>query len=244
MAVTLLLSVVFFLSGFTALAYQVTWQRLLTIYYGVGAVSITLIVSIFMAGLGIGAALGARLAEKVRDKMLLYAGVEFFIGLFGLLSYPILDSLGYHTAGCSLPVASVYISLFLILPTVLMGMTLPLLTKIYNSLVSDFALSISHLYFINTIGAATGSLITAYGLITFGGLDSAIRTAAMINSAMAVLILVCRSMAKTASAPDSLEEDQAMLPPSTISSMHCIVFITGFLAIGYEMIWFRFLGVL
>src|SRR5512134_2764487 len=94
-----LLSVVFFLSGFSALLYQVVWQRLLTLYYGVGAVSITVIVSVYMLGLGGGALIGAALAERVIRRIRLYAFVELAIACFGVLSLPFLDELGVRTAG-------------------------------------------------------------------------------------------------------------------------------------------------
>jgi spermidine synthase len=237
-----LLSLVFFLSGFTALVYQVVWQRLLTLYYGVGAVSITVIVTVFMAGLGLGAILGGRLAEKVRDRMLAYAGIELCIGFFGAASFLILEALGRHTAGCSMPVAFFCISLFLLIPTTLMGMTLPLLTAIYNSLVLDFALTISHLYFINTLGAAAGSLLTAYVLITFGGLDTALHAAAAVNILLAWVVLGCRKRSTPRGDPP-LQNPPAPLPDQTID-IRPLVFLTGFLAIGYEIVWFRFFGVL
>jgi len=67
---------VFLLSGLSSLIYQVAWQRLLTVHYGVGAVSITLIVSVYMFGLGVGSLLGGRLAERAPDPYLVYAVVE------------------------------------------------------------------------------------------------------------------------------------------------------------------------
>src|SRR5471032_1673092 len=102
MTPTLLLSCVFFLSGFSALVYQVVWQRTLTLYYGVGAISITVIVTVFMAGLGFGAILGGWLAEKIQNRMLLYAAIELAIGLFGWNSFRMMETLGRYTAGCSM----------------------------------------------------------------------------------------------------------------------------------------------
>lgn len=242
MMATLLLSLVFFLSGFSALVYQVVWQRVLTIYYGVGAVSITLIVTVFMAGLGLGAVIGGRFADRVRHRLVLYAVLEGLIGLFGLASLAILDFLGRRTAGVSLPWTFLCVSLFLIVPTTLMGMTLPLLTKIYNSLVSDFALSITRLYFINTIGAAVGSLVSAYALITFGGLDTALRVAAAVNGVAAVLILACyRWPAERKSPPTQVQAADSTFP---LPWLKLLVFATGFIAIGYEIIWFRVLGIM
>ncbi|MFA5976309.1 MAG: fused MFS/spermidine synthase [Elusimicrobiota bacterium] len=241
-SVSRLLTSVFFLSGFTALIYQVVWQRLLTLYYGVGSVSITLIISVFMGGLGLGALIGGRLAEKKRDRMFLYAGIELLIGVFGLASFQILDALGRVSAGCSLPVTFLCVSLFLLIPTTLMGMTLPMLTKIYGSLLPDFGQTISHLYFINTIGAAIGSLTAAYGLITFGGLDTALTVAAAVNGVMAILILVCRwRWSRTDRPPQPVAAESSSFPMRWVRLW---VFFTGFAAIGYEIIWYRVLGVI
>ena len=92
---------IFFLSGFSALLYQIVWQRLLTVYYGVGSVSITLIVSTTMACLGLGAYLGGLLTERVRNRARLYFVTELAIGLFGALSLVLLQALGRATAGAS-----------------------------------------------------------------------------------------------------------------------------------------------
>ena len=62
------LSFIFFLSGFASLIYQVVWQRLLTLHYGVGSIAITLIVSVYMFGLGVGALIGGYLAERYQTK--------------------------------------------------------------------------------------------------------------------------------------------------------------------------------
>ena len=88
------LAFIFFLSGFASLIYQVAWQRLLTLHYGVGPLSVTLIVSIYMAGLGVGGLLGGFLAERIKQRLALYCIVELLIGVFGLVSLPFLDLLG------------------------------------------------------------------------------------------------------------------------------------------------------
>ena len=104
----LFLEFIFFLSGFSSLIYQVTWQRLLTVYYGVGMISITLIVSIYMFGLGLRALIGGHYAELVKNNILLYFWVELGIGLFGIVSFPALLCLGRHTAGSPYILAGFY----------------------------------------------------------------------------------------------------------------------------------------
>ena len=181
-----LVSVIFFFSGLSALVYQVVWQRLLTVHYGVGPISIALVVTVYMVGLGLGALFGGYLSERLSRRMLVYCFIEFGIGLFGVVSPDFLGFLGSHTAGNSYALSFVYIFSFLSIPTFLMGMTLPLLTKIFNNIIDDFLGTISFLYFINTIGAAVGAIIASYVIISFFGLLNAVYFAAAINFGMSI----------------------------------------------------------
>ena len=241
---TSFLSFIFFFSGFASLIYQVVWQRILTLHYGMASISITIIVSVYMLGLGIGALFGGLIVERYTNRILLYFFVELTIGLFGLISLPFLSFLGRHTAGTNYFLSSFFIFTFLCAPTFLMGTTLPILTKLFNNLIHDFFDTVSFLYFINTIGAAIGALFGSYFLISFFGLDFALYFAVTINFILAFLILYCRYL------PDDLRDiEHISLPNSSADSMninlvHFLVFITGFLAIGYEIVWFRVIGVL
>jgi predicted membrane-bound spermidine synthase len=239
---TSLLSFIFFFSGFAALMYQVAWQRLLTVYYGVGSISITLIVSIYMFGLGLGALFGGFLAERSKNKIIFYFVVELLIGCFGLISLPFLDFLGRYTAGSSYILSFLYMFIFLSVPTFLMGVTLPLLTKIFNALIRNFLSTVSLLYFTNTIGAAVGAVFTSYVIISFWGLDSAIYCAATMNFILALLIF----SAKFFPAVQQPAYDTATPEKKGIilgRAAYLLVFITGFLAIGYEIAWFRIIHI-
>jgi len=234
-----LLSLVFFFSGFAALIYQVAWQRLLTVYYGVGSLSITLIVSVFMFGLGLGSLYGGRLAERTKNILNLYFIVELLIGCFGLLSLPFLDFIGRYTAGSSYVLSFFYMFLFLSFPTVLMGITLPLLTKIFNRLIHDFITTVSFLYFINTIGAAVGAVFSSYVIISFFGLDVAVYCAVVINFILAVLIFLVKYIPSESPLQKSTNNTSNDQKDTFGKIAYLLVFITGFLAIGYEIVWFR-----
>ena len=238
------LSFIFFLSGFASLIYQVVWQRLLTLHYGVGSIAITLIVSVYMFGLGFGALIGGYLAERIRQKVLLYFIVEAALGIFGFGSLSFLDVLGRYTAGASYTVSLFCIVLFLSLPTLLMGITLPLLTKIFNSVIRDFFHSISLLYFINTLGAAIGALFASYIAITFWGLDGAIYCAVFINILLALAIVALSRLIIDRHKDISLKEQFDAEAGEFGRWAYLCVFITGVLAIGYEIVWFRVIGVL
>lgn len=239
-----ILSFVFFFSGFSSLIYQVCWQRLLTVYYGVGSISTTIIVSVYMLGLGVGYLLGGILVERSAKRILLYFAIELSVGCFGLASLPIIAFLGRHTAGTNYFLSFFYIFLFLAIPTTLMGMTLPVLMKIFNRYAENFLHSIGFLYFINTLGAAAGALFAGYVLIAFFGLDGGIYAAAAMNAVLALLIVttgpVRNPPVETAGATPETRPDDVF--PGKI--VYLLVCIAGFLAIGYEIVWFRVIGIL
>lgn len=90
------LSLVFFASGFCALIYQVSWQRLLFSHIGIDLSSITVIISVFMVGLGVGAYFGGRIADRFPSSIIpLFCIAEVSIGLFGLVSRGLISGLGH-----------------------------------------------------------------------------------------------------------------------------------------------------
>lgn len=185
------LAAIFFISGFSALVYQVSWQRLLFTGFGVDLTSITLIISVFMMGLGIGAFFGGRIADKFSSKIILiFCLVELFIGLFGLVSYYLILGLQSVLIHASLPILSVFTFLLLLLPTFLMGLTLPLLTGYFNQFIDNIGQSIGTLYFYNTLGAAVGALATGFILFNYLTLSQTIQLAAVFNLAIAGLIFM------------------------------------------------------
>lgn len=185
------LAAIFFISGLSALVYQVSWQRLLFTGFGVDLTSITLIISVFMMGLGIGAFFGGRIADKFSDKIILiFCLVELFIGIFGVFSYYLILGLQSLLIQASLPVLSVFTFSLLVLPTFLMGLTLPLLTGYFNQFIDNIGQSIGTLYFYNTLGAAMGALATGFILFNYLTLSQTIQIAAVFNIAIAGLIFM------------------------------------------------------
>lgn len=123
------LSLVFFASGFCALIYQVSWQRLLFSHIGIDLSSITVIISVFMVGLGVGAYFGGRIADRFPSSIIpLFCIAEVSIGLFGLVSRGLISGLGHLLVEADLPIIAAANFLLLLLPTFMMGATLPLLT--------------------------------------------------------------------------------------------------------------------
>ncbi|MCQ3827973.1 fused MFS/spermidine synthase [Microbulbifer elongatus] len=176
---------VFALSGAAALIYQVAWQRLLFLAFGVDLESVTVIVTVFMLGLGVGGMVGGFLADKCRGQCFnLFLVGELLICIFGVLSPNLMKNL----LSVYEPLL-VFLSSFglLLFPTLLMGATLPLLSV---SLIDDgFVIgdAVGRLYYFNTLGAALGCLLAGFLLFSYIGLKAAIYLAAALN-AFAVFI--------------------------------------------------------
>lgn len=251
------LAEIFFLSGISALVYQVVWQRLLTLHHGVGTVAQTYVVSIFLLGMGLGARLGGRLADRPGDALVRYALVELAIGVFGLASIPMISSLARPLVIADGVTAMGLVALVLIVPTTLMGMTLPLMTVGLTRLQPQLGASVSMLYFWNTAGAALGALLGAFVLITYGGLDVATYAAAAMNGALAFAAwrLSARGRATPgeaargdAAAAGPVPGDVALEgPPEALETEPYIapmLLVSGAVAIGYQIIWFRLVTLL
>src|SRR5882757_776928 len=186
----LLLGLLFLTSGMSALLYQTAWQRLLGLFYGVGAITSAIVISAFLFGLGIGSLLGGRFSRPGRTPALIsYMAIEFGIGLFGVASIPLIGWLGEVTAGADYWLAAVCTFCFLLLPTVLMGATLPVAIQILQGFDRDLLRNVSSYYFMNTIGAAIGCFVAGTVLISLVGLDGTIYLAALLNLLLAGAIL-------------------------------------------------------
>jgi predicted membrane-bound spermidine synthase len=240
----LLLGLFFLTSGMSSLLYQIAWQRLLGLFYGVGAISSAIVVGAFLFGLGLGSLFGGQVSRRGPTRTLItYMAIELGIGLFGIASIPLIGWLGELTAGADYWLAAVCSFCLLLFPTVLMGATLPVAIQILQHFDRDLLRNVSFYYFLNTIGAAIGCFVGGTILVSLLGLNGTIHLAAFLNLLLAVAILgfVRRDRQHHVSdripAPARVES----MPPRLL---YPAVFVSGFIAIGYEIIWFRLVGVL
>ena len=185
----------FMLSGIAALVYQVVWQRLLFTLFGVNIESVTLIVSIFMFGLGVGAFAGGWLSERFSKKLPeLFLWIEIGIAIFGFVSIPLIELVGHiasemNTTGIGL---AVYLVLFF--PTLCMGATLPILVAYLHKENTRLGASVGLLYTFNTIGSALACFLTAGILFRFLGLTGSVWFAASCNLLTGALVFIyCKS---------------------------------------------------
>lgn len=184
------IKIIFFISGFAALIYQIAWQRMLFLAFGVDLESVTIIISVFMAGIGIGGYCGGRIADKFPKLMLLvFALVEFGIGIFGLFSPALIHWVRDLVLLSSVPIIAISNFLLLLFPTFLMGSTLPLLTSYLNQNYDNTGENIGWLYFTNTIGASVSCLMMGFVFFYFLTLYQVIYLAGIINIVIASIVL-------------------------------------------------------
>lgn len=178
-----LISATFFASGCAALIYQLVWQRYLFTGLGVDIDSVTLIVSTFMLGIGIGGALGGWLADqRPRERLRMYALAELALALIGFSSpwlFAGIQSFSAH--GWSYGGVSAVAVATVLVPTTIMGTTLPLLTMYFDETLSNVGVSVGMLYFFNTLGAAFGAWLAASVLFVAWGLNASAWLAAATN---------------------------------------------------------------
>jgi spermidine synthase len=169
---------VFFASGLAALVYQTVWARLLSRLCGSDAAGVALVLAVFMGGLALGSALGARLARTTRRPVRLFVIVELALALWAGLSPELLTSI--PPVGSALARAGVA-TLALSGPTILMGLTFPLMGRLTIDEPGDLARQTSAFYGANTLGAALGALAGPFVLMPIFGLAGALRCAALIE---------------------------------------------------------------
>jgi spermidine synthase len=235
--------VVFTIAGAPALLYQVSWQRVLSLYFGVDIYSTAVTVAAFMAGLGLGSMVGGRFADRARHPARVYAVIETALGLFGALSLTLFSIVGKSLAGQPLGVVATASFALLVIPTMLMGMTLPFMSKI---LVTDrfIGTPIARLYGLNTLGAAVGALIASYYLVGRFGLQGTVYLAAATN---VLLGLVVWRLSSIAAAPEVQVPATASVATDSKAPLGLIIILaaaSGFVALGYELVWYRMLTVL
>jgi spermidine synthase len=253
--------IVFFVSGFAALLYQVIWQRLLVFFSGADVYSVTLIVTTFMAGLGLGNLVGGYVADLLsrRTNLVMFIAAEVAILIFGILSKGFFyDFLYTQHAELGQSNWLLWIVLFcsLLWPTFFMGVSLPLLAKALTRDVWEAAPTIGRLYGINTLGAAIGALVTTWVLLPQLGLEQTLKVGATLNFACAcALVLFVISMREqpeaspVAKEPRQLEPNPS--PPQTAESAGftfgtwlLLYVLSGFIALSLEILWLRLLTVM
>ncbi len=231
----------FFVSGFPALIYQIVWQRALFTIYGVNIESVTIIVTMFMLGLGLGSLGGGRLSKITGLPLLgVFGAIEIGIGLFGAISLLLFHRVALVTAGASAPKTALFTMCMLLFPTLLMGSTLPLLVAHFVRITGNVGESVGGLYAGNTFGSAVACVIAAVFTMRLFGESGSVQMAAATNmmvggSAWLLHIFRARRAEPALDRPTGPGASRALaFSPALMLSA-----LTGFIALGYEMVWYR-----
>jgi spermidine synthase len=241
-------------SGFAALLYQVSWQRLLAIFSGADIHAATVIVAAFMAGLGLGHLAGGHVADRVsrRTSLMLFGAAECAIAAFGAISAGFYYDVLYQRLGASIAQEAMPLVLFgsLLWPTFFMGASLPLLARALTDRIEDAAPIIGALYGLNTLGAAAGALTATWVLMPQFGLAGSLHVGVMLNVAcIAAIVPLAFSPSGPAAEPGAariqtplaVEPGVRALPVWFWASMYGLA---GFVALSLEIVWVRLLGVM
>ena len=286
------LLLLFFVSGACSLVYQLIWARMLVVVFGVGTWAVSTVLAAFMAGLALGSFGFGRLADRRGDPLRVYGLLELGIAAAALLipagiagMEGICAALSRVTGDTGFAAARFALTFALLLvPTTLMGATLPVLSRFAVARTSEAGQGVGRLYAANTFGAAAGCLLTAFALLPHTGTWGATAAAAAGNALAGIAALFLnrafpgRSAAAVTGDPidaakgtggataagetpetpatakgspgipagpgsrDSSEQEP--LPGWVGPAVLAAIAVSGFAALGYEVVWSRLLSIL
>lgn len=259
-----LIYLMFFLSGAAALVYQVVWVRSLTLIFGGSHLAVTAVLSIFMAGLAVGGYAIGKYVDQVRKPLRLYGLLELGIALFavvfiGLMKlYPSI----YIPLAQGKDNAHLYVSFIrvlfsvvaLIVPTTLMGGTLPVLSRFVSGQPKNLRSYLSFLYGFNTLGAVLGAASTGFILLRLYSVNTTLAIAVLTNGFIGLAALLLQNRAASVPAPDPriLENEAQFSGPSRLEKKENTfllrlalwgIGVSGFCALGYEVLWTKILTI-
>ncbi|MGY2490307.1 spermine/spermidine synthase domain-containing protein [Cupriavidus sp. CP313] len=236
------LCILFFFSGFPALIYQLIWQRALFRILGVNIESVTIVVTAFMLGLGLGSLAGGLLSKRRGLALLpLLAAIELLTGAFGLVSLDVFDRVGTLALGLPLSATAAVALALVLAPTLLMGATLPVLVGHLARRSGNVGSSVGLLYYVNTLGAGVACLICTALLFPFLGMQAAVYVAVAINAAVAVGALVAHW--RDSGGGDTGAAQSQVLPTATpalpFGAVLALACAGGAISLSYEIFFFR-----
>ena len=246
----LLIGVCFILSGATGLIYEVLWARMLGLVFGATTLAVSTVLAAFMGGLALGSALAGKLAHRIRKPLSTYGVMEIGIAVYALLVpflFRWIDHV-YVLIWQQLQPGNFTFSLWrfvlsglvLLVPTTLMGATLPVLAAaLVNSSGRD-SNSVTRLYACNLAGAILGTLAAGFVLLPALGVRMTIAVAALLNVIVGVIAIILQRQTKVRA---EHIEDPAVLEnaENPVSSRFWLfaAAISGFVTISAQVSWTR-----
>jgi len=265
----------FFLSGSSGLILESLWTRELGLVFGSTTLAISTVLATFMGGLGLGSYLAGRYADRIKNPVRAYAAAEAGVGIYALLiplimlAYPGLNHWMYRVFGDRWFLLSIMrfigAAALLLIPTTLMGATLPLLSRHFVMRPWELrrsGLRIGTLYAVNLFGAVAGAFFCGFVFLPLIGVTWTNITAAAFNLTLAAAIVVARrrlpaTEEATATAEERLDaaaaeahlETQTLPPPPMVDgrSRRAVLAafgVSGATAMTLQVLWTRSLAVL
>ena len=253
-SLTLLVGVCFVLSGATGLIYEILWARMLGLVFGATTLAVSTVLAAFMGGLALGSALAGRLASRIRKPVSAYGWMEIAIAIYALL-VPLLfravdDLYAYiwqqlHPGFFTFTLIRFALSsLLLLVPTTLMGATLPVLSAALLRVAGHDSNAVTRLYACNLAGAILGTLAAGFVLLPSFGVRTTIIIAAGINILVGVIAFGLQRKAFQ-DVPSAVETDLPGRAEITVvdSSGFWLfaAFASGFVTISTQVSWTRIL---
>ncbi len=241
----------FFFSGIAGLIYQVLWLRRLSLVFGVTVYAASTVLAAFMAGLAIGSLLAGRVLRRRVPALQAFGVAEILVGVTGLASPWLLESasLFYQQVHRAAPESLGWLTLarlvcsfaILVVPTAMMGVTLPLLSAALVVPGRTSGSTVSLLYAVNTFGAVIGTLLTGLFLIPAIGIQRAFLLAATLNVMVgAAALWMSRRVPLSAPTVTPAAGDRSASSVRSLPRvLAVVVLLSGFASLGLEIVWFR-----
>ncbi|MEW5820078.1 MAG: fused MFS/spermidine synthase [Cyanobacteriota bacterium] len=248
-----ILLIAFFISGCSALIYQIIWVKELTLIFGSQTLAVSTILASFMGGLSLGSFIISRYANKITNVVKVYIILEIIIALYALIIpfiFIISDNL-YQLIWTLISENYTIISLFrfvvtliiLIIPTSMMGATLPLLIKLYVKQDDTIIRYTSILYGVNTLGAVVGTFISGFYLIETVGINGTNYIAVSLNFIAALIASSLLFLDSESSIKNKLISTEIKIKTINLSGIEKLILLTmlisGFSSMVFEIIWSR-----
>lgn len=243
----------FALSGAAGLVYEVVWARQLVLVFGNTTQAVSAILTGFFGGMAIGAYVGGRLADRVRRGLLLYGCLEILVAIvavatpliFGLIGTAYQASFGaLDSTPAVLSVVRFGLALAALAPaTVLLGATLPTLTRYLSRDGAHLSVAFGRLYAANTIGAVFGCMLAGLIFIELLGLDGALRVGAACSAAAGCVAIALhfRGVVVDARATELVAHRATTITSRPMLAL-AIAFISGLTSLSYQTLWTRLLA--
>jgi spermidine synthase len=244
-------ALLFFLSGVSSLVYETAWSRLFQDLFGHSVHTNAAVLAGFMAGLGLGAAVCGAFADRVRSPLRLYGILEVAIVALVWTSpwqvatvdrlLPAVVGEVWTLPGLGLAARWFVAIALVILPTSLMGATLPVLCRALTARSDQLGRVFGLLYGVNTLGAVVGVLAAGLWLIRDLGVTATLRVGCAIGLAAGIAALLLASREAAAEERDQpptdagAEPNRRLVPPMILA----VVLASGATALAYEVIWIR-----